>query len=169
MNLYLTGFMAAGKTTVGRALARRLGRRFVDLDAQIERASGRSVARIFRDGEAAFRRAETAALRRIARRRGLVAALGAGAVLRRENMALIRESGILVGLTCAEPELWRRLRADAGARPLLGPLPGRRARLRALLSRRRGCYARARVRASTTHGSAARTADRLYRKLRPLL
>ncbi|MFA6004011.1 MAG: shikimate kinase [Elusimicrobiota bacterium] len=169
MNLYLTGFMAAGKTTVGRMLARRLGRRFVDLDAEIERSCGCSVADIFRRGEGAFRRAETWALRRITRDDGLVAALGAGALTRAENRRLISGSGLLVGLTCAEPELWRRLRSGPAGRPRRGPVPGRRNRLRALLRRRRAGYAHAAIQASTTRNTPGRTAAQLHRKLRPLL
>jgi len=96
MNIYISGFMAAGKTTVGRKLARILGRRFVDLDAQIERRGRRSIPKLFEDGEKSFRRLESAALRLAARQNGQVVALGGGALLSAQNKRLARSSGILV-------------------------------------------------------------------------
>src|SRR5438045_8658642 len=91
----LVGFMGAGKTTVGRELARRLRWEFIDLDDVIVAAEGRSVGAIFRDsGEPAFRRAEAAALREVLRAPasgGLVLALGGGAYVQPRNAALLRQ------------------------------------------------------------------------------
>jgi len=164
-NVYVTGFMGAGKSSAGRRLARLLKRRFLDLDADIARRSGRPVAELFARGEAFFRRLEAAALRRAARRRGLVVALGGGALLSAANRGLVAGSGVLASLTCAERELWRRLRRDPGGRPLLGPAAGRRQRLRRLLRRRQGLYRGADLRVSTTHRSPARAAALLARRL----
>lgn len=166
MNIYLTGFMAAGKTTVGRRLARQLGRRFVDLDALIERRSGRSVAGLFERGEAAFRKLETAALRRAAASTRLVVALGAGTLLKPANRSLA--AGTLVWLTASEARLWQRLRRSRGERPLLGAARGRRRRLRRLLRLRRRGYAAAALRVSTTRRPPALAAELIARKLKSL-
>lgn len=166
-NVYLTGFMGSGKSAVGRALARRLGLGFVDLDSRIERRAGAPVAQIFeRMGEARFRRWEGEALRGICRRKGLVVSLGGGALLRPGNRRAVAKSGRLVCLTCSEAELWRRLKAETGLRPLLdGPRP--RERLRRVLRERRRHYANADFRVSTTRLNAALAAARIARRLAP--
>lgn len=124
--IFLTGFMGSGKSTVGRLLARRLRRRFVDLDREIERREGRSIPELFAEGEASFRAAETRALKAV--RGPAVVALGGGALL--HNAV----EGALIKLTCAEPELWRRLKPQLAARPLL---KGGRPAMRRLLKARR--------------------------------
>lgn len=91
-NLALVGFMAAGKSTVAREIARRTGMRLLDIDEQIEKRAGASVAEIFATrGEAAFRRLERAELRRLAALEGAVVACGGGAVLGRANAAALRD------------------------------------------------------------------------------
>jgi shikimate kinase len=121
--VFLVGFMGAGKSRTGRALARRLGWRFVDLDRRVETRAGRSIARIFREaGEAGFRRAETAELKRLLRELetspGTVVALGGGAPVRRENRRLLREQQT-VFLDVPSGTLWERCRKDRGKRPLV--------------------------------------------------
>lgn len=161
MNIYLSGFMGAGKTCVGRLLARRLRRPFIDLDREVARSSGRSIPELFRGGEAAFRRLESAALRRAAARRSVVVALGGGTLLRASNRALARRTGVLVSLSCSEAVLWSRLRRDEGVRPLLGPEPGRRARMRRLLAGRRSLYRDADVVVSSSGSTPRLTASRI--------
>jgi shikimate kinase len=162
---YLTGFMGTGKSAVGRALARRLRRPFVDLDAEIERGAGAAVAEIFaRRGERAFRRLERAALAEAARRRGAVVALGGGALLDASSRALVARTGTLVRLTCARRELARRLRGSRAARPLLAG--GRlEARIGALRRARRGADAEAAFSVSTTRRSPAAAAALIARRL----
>jgi len=164
--IYLTGFMGTGKTSVGRELARRLRRPFVDLDTHIESRSGRTIAELFSRGPAVFRRSESQALRRTSRRPGLVVALGGGALLAPANRRLAADSGVLVCLTCAEDRLWLRLRADATLRPLLGSGPRRRKRLRRLLARRRSLYRQADLSVSTTRRTPAQAAALIARKLK---
>lgn len=164
-NVYLTGFMGVGKSAAGRALARRLKRPFVDLDAEIERAAGAAVADVFaRKGESAFRRLERAALSRAAKRRGAVVALGGGALLDPRNRELAARTGVIVRLTCARRELVRRLRPQRAVRPLLagGALE---ARVAALMKARRGAYAGAHLTVSTTGLSTAAVAARVARRL----
>ncbi|MCX5795372.1 MAG: shikimate kinase [Elusimicrobia bacterium] len=159
--IYLTGFMGAGKTSVGRSLARRLRRPFVDLDSEVERAAGRPIRELFQRGERSFRRLESAALRRAAARKAAVVALGGGTLLRRSNRLLVRKTGLLVSLSCSEAALWSRLRPDDGKRPLLGAGAGRRERLRRLLARRRGLYRDADRVVSTTRRTPAQAAAQI--------
>jgi shikimate kinase len=163
--IYLTGFMGAGKTSVGRWLARRLRRPFVDLDTDIENRTGRTIAELFNSGSTVFRRFEAQALRRASRRRRLVIALGGGALLAPANRRLVADSGILVCLTCAEDRLWNRLREDVLARPLLGSGPRRRERMRRLLARRRNLYRKSDFSVSTSRRTPAQSAALIARKL----
>lgn len=116
--MYLSGFMAVGKSTVGPRLAVRLDLPFVDVDACIEAAAGQSVARIFAaEGEAGFRSREAAVLAALASQRAAVVALGGGAVADAGNRRLLRASGVLLTLT-ARPDTLRARLADDTERPL---------------------------------------------------
>jgi shikimate kinase len=120
--LILTGFMGAGKSTVGAILARDLGWRFLDLDDVIEAASGLTVPEIFRDhGEANFRERERQALEQLNSQDRLVLALGGGAIESEPTRALLFETpgNCLVFLEAPLPELLARCRVEAKVRPLL--------------------------------------------------
>jgi shikimate kinase len=116
--------MGAGKSTVGRALAKRLRSRFLDLDDLIEQREQMSVAEIFASsGETAFRRMETAALRELLQDReadsDLVVALGGGAFVQKQNRAALNAAGaITVLLDAPLEELRRRCNREGRARPL---------------------------------------------------
>ena len=98
-NIVLIGMPGCGKTTLGKALADRLGRPFYDADAVLEQRAGRSIPEIFRcDGEAAFRAQETAALRSLGARSGCVIATGGGCVTRAENYPLLHQNSVIVWL-----------------------------------------------------------------------
>src|SRR5690606_1233444 len=128
-NIVLIGFMGAGKSTVGRRLAARLGRPFVDLDAVIEETAGMPIPAIFaREGEAGFREREAAAVRAVAQRKGQVIATGGGAVMRRDNLAALRAAGTLVWLRAPLETLLERAKAE-GRRPLLAAGEAAAARL----------------------------------------
>jgi len=118
-NIYLVGLMGAGKTTVGRQLARRLGRRFVDSDDEIEASTGVRIPIIFEiEGEAGFRKREAEVLAALTQEAGLVLATGGGAVLDPCNRANLAKSGMVIYL-CAQPkQLWERTR-HSRHRPLL--------------------------------------------------
>jgi shikimate kinase len=157
--------MGTGKSSVGRALARRLRAPFTDLDAAVERAAGMSVAQLFaRKGEAAFRRRELAALKKSARRGGGVVALGGGALLDPRARALAARTGTLVRLTCERRVLARRLKPTRATRPMLkgGNL---QSRLAALLRSRKRAYAGAAFSVSTTRRSPAAAAALIARRL----
>lgn len=117
-HIFLTGFMGAGKTTVGRALAAQLGWDFLDLDRLIEQRVGRGIPEIFAaEGEGAFRDQESLALRSLPADRPLVVATGGGIVGRAENRSFMRELGRVVFLDVSWEQLLSRLQGEGG-RPL---------------------------------------------------
>jgi shikimate kinase len=142
--------MGTGKTRVGRLVARRLGRPFVDFDRELEARFGRPIPRVFaEEGEAAFRAAEAELCRSLPARAGLVVATGGGAVVSAANREALVARGVLVCLTCRPDALLPRLQGRAAARrPLLGPDPA--AAIRDLLERRAEHYAAAPYHVDTT-------------------
>lgn len=141
--LFLVGFMASGKSTVGRALADEIGWPFVDIDAEIEQQQGQSIAQLFAErGEATFRDIETETIRQhvLQIRSGLpsVVALGGGAFVQPQNWNLISENGVTVWLDCPFETLCERLGADTTR-----PLANNRAKLAELFQDRRPLYGRA--------------------------
>lgn len=118
-NIYLVGLMGAGKTSVGRLLARRLGKTFYDCDQEIERATGVRIPVIFEiEGEAGFRTREGKMLAELVERSDAVVATGGGVVLAEHNRSLLRQHGVVVYLCASPQDLWRRTRHDRN-RPLL--------------------------------------------------
>jgi len=118
-NVFLVGLMGAGKTSVGKLLARRLDKTFYDCDHEIERATGVKVAVIFEiEGEAGFRAREEKMLAELAARRDIVLATGGGAVLSAANRQRLADNGVVVYLRAAATDLWSRTRHDRN-RPLL--------------------------------------------------
>ena len=106
LNLILIGMPGSGKSSVGRALAARMGRAFVDCDDEIVRRAGRSIPEIFADGgEAAFRALESSVIAGVCREKGRVIATGGGAVLREENVRAMRQNGVVIMLERAISEL----------------------------------------------------------------
>lgn len=151
LRVVLIGFMGAGKTTVGRALAKRLRCRFQDLDDLIEQREGQSVAQIFASaGEDAFRQAESAALRHLLQEKAgtgdLVLALGGGAFVQAQNRSLLEQAGaVTVLLEAPLEELRRRCQTEKKVRPLAQ----QEARFAELFTARRADYDRARFRVQT--------------------
>jgi shikimate kinase len=120
--IYLVGFMASGKTTIGRLLADELGWSFADLDQDIEGAQGASITHIFDTrGEVEFRTVEKEAVRRrvdeVSRGRPMVVALGGGAFTDEANQALLRENGVTIWLACSFPRVCTRVEGSSH-RPL---------------------------------------------------
>jgi shikimate kinase len=119
-NIALIGFMGSGKSTVGRALARRLGWRYVDTDARLVEVAGRDIPALFaEEGEAAFREREARVILGLSAGAGQVIATGGGAVLRDDNVAALRSCGALVYLTARPDVIVARTERRAGERPLL--------------------------------------------------
>ena len=118
-NIFLVGMMGAGKTTVGRTLARRLKLRFVDSDHEIEARCGVKIPVIFEiEGEAGFRSRGAQALAELTVLQGIVLATGGGAVLREESRRLLAARGIVIYLRATPEHLFERVRQDRN-RPLL--------------------------------------------------
>lgn len=145
VSLYLVGMMGAGKTTVGRTLARQLGYQFFDTDALVETVSGQSIADLFAgEGEATFRDWETQVLAQLSAHTRLVVATGGGIVGRSQNWSYLHD-GVTLWLDVPAAELYRRLVADPTPRPLL-QTPDPLQTLTHLLQQRQPLYAQADVR-----------------------
>ena len=141
-HLVLTGFMATGKTEVGRLLARRMGCPFLDTDGLVETAARRTVAQIFAsEGEARFRALERDAVEEACAVPDAVIATGGGTLLDAENRRRLAAAGPVVCLTAAPEEIARRV-GDVASRPLLiGHNGDRLGRIRTLLAERAPAYA----------------------------
>lgn len=118
-NIFLVGPMGAGKSTIGRLLAKALGWRLLDSDKEIEQRTGVSIPMIFEyEGEAGFRRREAEVLSAVTTLSPIVLATGGGAVILPENQRLLRQRGFVVYLQCAVDKQFERTHKDAN-RPLL--------------------------------------------------
>lgn len=153
--------MGAGKSTVGRLLARRASFDFIDCDRELEARSGVSIATIFElEGEPAFRRREAALIDELTRRERIVLATGGGAILDEKNRQCLRERGLVIYLRASLDEILRRTQRDR-SRPLL-QTPDRRDRIGQLLSQREPLYEAI---AHVTVQSSAGNPNRLVAKL----
>jgi shikimate kinase len=163
--IVLVGLMGAGKTTVGRRLARRLGLPFTDADEEIERAADRSIAEIFeRFGETYFRDGERRVIARLIDGAPKVIATGGGAFMNAATRALILERCIAVWLDADSETLAQRV-SRRGHRPLLKgkePLP----LLRSLAEARNPVYAEAHIRIASQPSPHERTVERIVEALR---
>lgn len=113
MNIYLIGYRCTGKTTLGRVLARRLGRPFVDTDDAVVAESGQTIAdMVARHGWDHFRTMESDLLKMLAGKQGHVVGTGGGVVLAADNVAAMRASGKVVWLRCRPATIYRLMRAD---------------------------------------------------------
>ncbi|HTK94600.1 MAG TPA: shikimate kinase [Terriglobales bacterium] len=168
--LFLTGFMGAGKTSVGAALARRRGCAFYDLDALIVERAGKSVAEIFAtSGETGFREAESAALRDLlAQLAGgaAVVALGGGSLLSPGNAQAVRAAGgVVIALDAPLDVLLARTRAARGTRPLAEDEAG----FRQLYAARRPQYLAADVVVESGSGGVEDVAQQVERSISALV
>jgi shikimate kinase len=148
MRIYLTGFMASGKSTVGPKAAARLGQSFLDLDRLIMAHDGRSIPAIFaEDGEEHLRALETQMLHRTTDTENLVVALGGGALVDDDNRAFAKEHGRVVYLEVPVETILERVTDDDTRRPLLEdesgtrlPREQQRTRIEEMLAERRASY-----------------------------
>lgn len=169
--VFLTGFMGAGKTSVGRALAQRLGWKFYDLDEAIEARERATIAHIFATaGEPAFRQIEAAALLELLEknipRTNFVTALGGGAFVQPRNReALRRFDALTILLDAPLEELRRRCHDSAATRPLAHGLASDPAQFEKLFNDRRAAYGLARFRVETGGKSVEAVAAEIERIL----
>jgi shikimate kinase len=138
-NIFLIGLMGAGKTTVGKLIARHLNRPFIDSDHEIEKRTGVNIPLIFElEGEAGFRAREEVVIEELTGQKNFVLATGGGAILSRRNRDNLRRNGTVIYLRAKVEDLWQRTRHDKN-RPLLqtaDPL----AKLKALFAQRDPLY-----------------------------
>ena len=138
-NLFLVGLMGAGKSTLGRQVARRLHLPFLDADVELERRLGVTIATIFEiEGEQAFRDREEALIAELTDRRGIVLATGGGAVTREGSRRCLNERGTVAYLHATPDTLFGRVRTSRN-RPML-KVEDPRARLAALYAERDPLY-----------------------------
>lgn len=138
-NIFLVGLMGAGKSTIGRQLARELGKQFRDSDSEIEKRTGVSIDVIFDiEGEQGFRRRETRMLQELVEERGIVLATGGGAILASENRQLLSTNGLIIYLKASAEHLAGRVKLDR-RRPLL-QTGDKLAKIRELMTQREPVY-----------------------------
>jgi len=159
-NIYLVGFMGTGKTSCGKIIARSLQREFVEMDEVIEAREGMSIVDIFAaKGEPYFRRKEEALLKELAAKTNLVVSCGGGLVCNPDNLALLKDTGLVFGLTAAASTIYERIKSQKH-RPLLNvenPLE----RIRQLLQKRNPCYQQAHYIIETDQISAEQVAQKI--------
>ena len=142
-NIALIGFMGTGKSSVGRTLAKRLGRKFIELDSLIEQKAGKCIPDIFRqDGEIGFRELEIKTVKDVQTEKKVVIACGGGVVLNKINIDRLKESGVIIYLTASPGGILKRTSRDNLVRPLLN-VEDPVARIKELLKYRKPFYERA--------------------------
>ena len=113
MNIILIGFRGTGKTTIGKMLAQRLGKEFVDADEYLEQKEGKTVKDIFAEGgEKLFREIETQIIAELCLLDNRVVATGGGAILREENVKTLKKSGIIILLEADVDTIYKRIHKD---------------------------------------------------------
>ncbi len=119
-NIALIGFMGAGKTAVGKVLAKKLDKKFVEMDALIEQKTGKSIPEIFQqDGETVFRELEIEVAKEVAQGKNQVIACGGGVALNKINIDRLKKESVIVYLTASSEVILRRTSTSEGERPLL--------------------------------------------------
>ncbi len=142
-NVAIIGFMGAGKTTVARALAKRLNLEYIELDTMIERKAGKSIKDIFsEDGEIVFREYEIEVIKDIYRGRDTVIACGGGVILNQINIDRLKKRSVIVYLEVSSQVLLTRVQGTGTKRPLLNTVD-KELRIRKLLAFRKPLYERA--------------------------
>jgi shikimate kinase len=163
-NIILTGFMATGKSSVGKALAARLGYAFVDLDALIEAEAGMPIAQIFAtQGEERFRALESRMVEQVASRDASIIATGGGAIVNPRNLEALKRSGVVIALSARPEAILARVGTGVDRPMLWGGKPLERIRL--LLAERAPAYAKADLTVDTTEQSIEQVVDHILTAL----
>lgn len=150
-NVVLVGFMGTGKSAVGRIVAKRMGREFVDLDEEIVKGNGMSINEIFEKyGEGRFRDLESKKIGEFSSKEDLVIGTGGGALIRKENVENLKKNGVLICLTASPREILRRVGGHTH-RPLLN-VEDKVGEIERRLTERRKFYGHAHVSIDTDRG-----------------
>jgi shikimate kinase len=165
-SIALVGFMATGKTTIGKLLAQKLGKDFIDVDELIIKKAGKSIPAIFRDdGEIHFRELEIEVTRELAGRKNAVIACGGGAVLNKINIDRLELECVIVCLAAAPSVIIKRT-SGGQERPLL-TVKGQVSQVAELLKYRRPYYERAAdIMINTSHLGAEAAARKILKKVK---
>ena len=164
-NIVLCGFMATGKSSVGRRLAEMVHYDFLDLDAAIEADAGMSIPEIFSSkGEPEFRALESLMVERIAEKAGCVIAAGGGTIVNPQNLARLKSSGVIITLTAEVPTILQRI-GTGEDRPMLWE-GDRTEKIRALLEKRKEAYSKADIILDTSVLTIDEVARQLVERLR---
>jgi 3-dehydroquinate synthase len=159
-NIIITGFMGTGKTTIGRLLAERMQRPFVDMDSQIEAHFGKPIARIFaEEGEPTFRVLEAQLCARLAQEQGLVLSTGGGALVNSGNRKVLSETGSIICLTASVDAILERVDHNSDRPLLAGDREERSKRIRDLLHERRHAYSAIPIQVNTTNRTPSQIVD----------
>lgn len=162
----LVGLMGVGKTTVGRRLAKKLGRDFYDSDDEIETASGRTVAGYFRDhGEAEFRNGERRVIDRLLDGKPIILATGGGAFIPEATREILNERALTIWLKGDFNTIMERVSRNREKRPLLR-VEDPRAKMRELMEIRHPIYAKAHITVPIARGPHIRTVHKVIRAIK---
>lgn len=164
-NIVLTGFMGTGKTAVGKELSKLLNMQLVDVDTEVEKSQKMSITEIFKQfGEPRFREIETEMIRKISENKNIVISTGGGAVLKQENMDVLRKNGVIICLMATPETIFKRTCHNSD-RPLLqveNPLE----RIKELLNFRRPFYEKADVMIDTEGKSPLQIAEEIIESVK---
>jgi len=164
-NIILTGFMGTGKTAVGRELSRILDMKLIDADTEIEKSEKITINEIFKQfGEPRFREIETDMIRKLSESKNTIISTGGGAVLKQENMDILRKNGVIVCLTASPETIFERTSTN-NDRPLLqveNPLK----KINELLNFRKPFYEKADVMIDTEGKPPLRIAEEIIEKVK---
>lgn len=166
-NIALIGFMATGKTAVGRLLAERTGKYFIELDSLIAHRAGKTIEDIFtEDGEIAFRELEIALVKEIADNKNQVIACGGGIVLNQINIDRLKKNATIILLEAKPETILKRSLYDKTVRPLLEGGDDKKAKIKELLSFRQPLYKRAAdITVDTSNMDIRLTTDKIIKLL----
>ena len=166
-NVALIGFMGVGKTVVGKALAEKLNKEFIELDTLIEKKAGKSIPDIFQQhGEITFRELEIDVIKEIANKKNLVIACGGGIVLNKINIDRLKRESVIVYLTASPGIILRRTLIDGEGRPLLN-VPDKASEIQELLKYRKPFYERAAdIKINTSKLDIGAAAEQIIMKLK---
>ncbi len=167
IRLYLTGYMGAGKSTIGRALAENLSYKFIDTDRQLVLHFRRPISEIFRHhGEAAFREAELSCLKTLSHQERVVISTGGGTLTRDETMQVAKQSGLVIYLEAPVDVLYERVIFSPKDRPMID-VPDPEAVFRERFLRREPYYLQADMHINCAHKSPKQVALDIIEALKP--
>ncbi len=166
-SIALIGFMGTGKTAVGKALAAKLGRDFIELDSLIEQKAGKRIPDIFQqDGEIGFRELEIETTKEVSGQKNVVIACGGGVVLNKINIDRLRKECIIIYLTASPGVIIKRTSDDKIERPLL-TVPVQASQIKELLRYRQPFYERAAdIKLDTSKLNTDKVAEKIIKKLK---